>query len=148
MPLAEQLGTLAELQSEGKVRHIGLSEVTVEQYEAAKQHATIVSVQNLFNLSDRKAEPLLEHVEAEGVAFIPWFPLATGQLARSGGPLDQLAKEHDATPSQLALAWLLHRSPVMLPIPGTSKVAHLEDNVAAAEIDLSEEQVQALSSAV
>ena len=137
VPLADQVGTLKELQDEGKIRHIGLSEVSVEQLQEAQQTATIVSVQNLFNLSDRSAEPLLDHVEAEGIAFIPWFPLATGQLSRPGGPLDALAKEHGATPSQLALAWLLRRSPVMLPIPGTSTVAHLEDNLAAATLELS-----------
>jgi pyridoxine 4-dehydrogenase len=148
VPLAEQIGTLADLQSQGKIRHIGLSEVSVEELEEARKTATIVSVQNRVNLGDRSAEPLLDHVEAEGIAFIPWFPLATGELAKPGGPLDQLAKEHDATPSQLALAWLLHRSPVMLPIPGTSTVAHVEDNIAAAGIELTDEQVAALASAV
>ena len=148
VPLAEQVGTLADLQAQGKIRHIGLSEVSVKELKAARKVATIVSVQNLFNLSDRSAEPLLDHVEAEGIAFIPWFPLATGQLSKAGGPLADLAREHDATPSQLALAWLLHRSPVMLPIPGTSSVAHVEDNIAAAGITLTEEQVAALSAAV
>lgn len=146
--LADQVGELAALQDEGKIRHIGLSEVSVEQLQEAQQTATIVSVQNLFNLSDRSAEPLLDHAEAEGIAFIPWFPLATGQLSRPGGPLDPLAREHGATPSQLALAWLLRRSPVMLPIPGTSTVAHLEDNVAAASLQLSDDEFAALSDAV
>jgi aryl-alcohol dehydrogenase-like predicted oxidoreductase len=148
VPLADQVGTLADLQSQGKIRHIGLSEVSVKELEQARKTAAIVSVQNLFNLSDRSAEPLLDHVEAEGIAFIPWFPLATGQLAKPGGPLAELAKEHGATPSQLALAWLLHRSPVVLPIPGTSSVAHVEDNIAAAAITLTDEQVAALSAAV
>jgi aryl-alcohol dehydrogenase-like predicted oxidoreductase len=148
VPLADQVGTLADLQSQGKIRHIGLSEVSVKELEQATKTATIVSVQNLFNLSDRSAEPLLDHVEAEGIAFIPWFPLATGQLAKPGGPLAELAKEHGAPPSQLALAWLLHRSPVVLPIPGTSSVAHVEDNIAAAGITLTDEQVAALSAAV
>jgi pyridoxine 4-dehydrogenase len=148
VPLAEQIGTLADLQSQGKIRHIGLSEVSVRQLEQARSTARIVSVQNLFNLSDRSAEPLLDHVEGEDIAFIPWFPLATGALAKAGGPLEQLAKEHDATPSQLALAWLLHRSPVMLPIPGTSTVAHVEDNISAAEIQLSDEELQVLADAV
>lgn len=148
VPLAEQVGTLADLQREGKVRHIGLSEVTVDELEAARRHATIVSVQNLFNLAERNAEPLLAHVEAEGIAFIPWFPLATGELAKPGGPLADAAARHGATPSQLALAWLLHRSPVLLPIPGTSSVAHLEDNVAAATIELDAEEAAALSAAV
>jgi aryl-alcohol dehydrogenase-like predicted oxidoreductase len=148
VPLADQVGTLADLQSQGKIRHIGLSVVSVKELEQARKTAAIVSVQNLFNLSDRSAEPLLDHVEAEGIAFIPWFPLATGQLAKPGGPLAELAKEHGATPSQLALAWLLHRSPVVLPIPGTSSVAHVEDNIAAAGITLTDEQVAALSAAV
>jgi aryl-alcohol dehydrogenase-like predicted oxidoreductase len=146
--LADQVGTLADLQAQGKIRHIGLSEVSVAQLEEARRTATIVSVQNLYNLSDRSAEPLLDHVEAEGIAFIPWFPLATGQLARDGGPLAQLAEQHDASPSQLALAWLLHRSPVMLPIPGTSSVAHVEDNTFAATIALTDAELAALSAAV
>jgi aryl-alcohol dehydrogenase-like predicted oxidoreductase len=148
VPLADQVGELKLLQDEGKIRHIGLSEVSVEELEQAREIAEIVSVQNLFNLSDRSAEPLLDHVEAEGIAFIPWFPLATGKLSKPGGPLDALAGEHDATPSQLALAWLLRRSPVMLPIPGTSTVAHLEDNVAAASLELSDDEFAALSDAV
>ena len=148
VPLADQVGTLKELQDEGKIRHIGLSEVSVEELQEAQKSATIVSVQNLFNLSDRSAEPLLDHAEAEGIAFIPWFPLATGQLSRPGGPLDALAQEHGATPSQLALAWLLRRSPVMLPIPGTSTVAHLEDNLAAATLQLSDEEFARLTDAV
>ena len=148
VPLADQVGTLKELQDEGKIAHIGLSEVSVQQLQEAQQTAEIVSVQNLFNLSDRSAEPLLDHAEAEGIAFIPWFPLATGQLSRPGGPLDALAQEHGASPSQLALAWLLRRSPVMLPIPGTSTVAHLEDNVAAATLELSDEEFARLSAAV
>ena len=145
VPLEDQVGELALLQSEGKIRHIGLSEVDVAELEAAQQTATIVSVQNLFNLADRRAEALLDHVETRGIAFIPWFPLATGRLVQPGGPLEQLAKEHDASPSQLALAWLLRRSPVMLPIPGTSSVAHVEDNIAAAGIELSDEEYAALS---
>ena len=148
VPLADQVGELKLLQDEGKIRHIGLSEVSVEELEQAREIAEIVSVQNLFNLSNRTAEPLLDHVEAEGIAFIPWFPLATGELSRPGGPLDALAREHDATPSQLALAWLLRRSPVMLPIPGTSTVAHLEDNLAAASLELSDDEFAALSDAV
>jgi pyridoxine 4-dehydrogenase len=148
VPIADQVGAFADLQAEGKVRHIGLSEVTVDQLEEARKTAEIVSVQNLFNLTTRDAEPLLDHVTAEGIAFIPWFPLATGGLAKDGGPLDALAREHDATPSQLALAWLLKRSPVMLPIPGTSTVAHLEDNVGGAAIELTDDEFEALSHAV
>ena len=145
--LEDQLGELVALQSEGKIRHIGLSEVTVEEIRQARQLATIVSVQNLFNVARRDAEPVLDYAEANGIAFIPWFPLATGQLAKPGGPLDALAGKHNATASQLALAWLLKRSPVMLPIPGTRSVEHLEDNVAAGAVTLSDEEFAELSAA-
>jgi pyridoxine 4-dehydrogenase len=145
VPVAEQVGELKLMQEEGKIRHIGLSEVSVEELEEAQRTAVIVSVQNLFNLANRSAEPLLEHAEANGIAFIPWFPLATGELSGQDGPLAELSEEFDATPSQLALAWLLWRSPVMLPIPGTSTVEHLEDNLAAAGFELSDEQGQRLS---
>lgn len=148
VPLADQVGELALLQREGKIRHIGLSEVGVEEVERAGESATIVSVQNLYNLAHRDAEPLLEYAEANGLGFIPWFPLATGELAKEGGPLDAAARRHGATPSQLALAWLLKRSPVMLPIPGTSTVAHLEENMAAATIELSDDEFAALTRAV
>jgi aryl-alcohol dehydrogenase-like predicted oxidoreductase len=148
VPLADQLGELVLLQQEGKIRHIGLSEVTVDQLVEAQQFATIASVQNLYNLANRSAEALLDHAETHGIAFIPWFPLATGELAAEGGPLADLAREHGATPSQLALAWLLERSPVMLPIPGTSSVAHLEDNVAAAAIELTDDEFAALRDAI
>jgi aryl-alcohol dehydrogenase-like predicted oxidoreductase len=148
VPLAEQLGELVKLQDEGKIRHIGLSEVSVEELQEAQKTATIVSVQNLYNLANRTAEALLDHAEANGIGFIPWFPLNTGKLSGERGPLAAIAAEHGASPSQLALAWLLRRSPAMLPIPGTSSVAHLEDNLAAAEIELSDEQFQALSDAV
>jgi pyridoxine 4-dehydrogenase len=144
VPVADQVGALKELQDAGKVRHIGLSEVSVADLKEAQKTAEIVSVQNLFNLTDRSAEELLDHATSEGIAFIPWFPLATGGLVEDGGPLESLAKEHDATPSQLALAWLLKRSPVMLPIPGTSTVSHLEDNIGAASIELTDEQFAAL----
>jgi pyridoxine 4-dehydrogenase len=146
-PAEDQIGELVALQQEGKIRHIGLSEVNVEQLEAAQKVATIVSVQNMYNLTVRSAEPVLEACEAKGIGFIPWFPLAAGPLAAPGGPLQRIADNHHATPSQLALAWLLKRSPVMLPIPGTSKVAHLEENVAAAEIELSDEEYETLSKA-
>ncbi|MEU6745929.1 aldo/keto reductase [Spirillospora sp. NPDC046719] len=148
VPLADQLGELVELQKEGKIRHIGLSEVTVEQLKEARGIAEIVSVQNLYNLVNRKAEDVLDYAEAEDIAFIPWFPIATGELARPGGPLESAAREHGATPSQLALAWLLRRSPVMLPIPGTSRVAHLEENVQAATVTLTDEEYEALTKAV
>jgi pyridoxine 4-dehydrogenase len=145
VPVAESVGELKLLQEEGKIRHIGLSEVSVSELQEAQKTAEIVSVQNLYNLVNRKAEDLLDHCEYQGIAFIPWFPLATGKLAGSGGPLDQIAHEDDASPSQLALAWLLRRSPVILPIPGTSSVAHLKDNLAAATIELTDEQFAALS---
>lgn len=147
-PVADQVGELARLQEEGKIRHIGLSEVTVEQLREAQRTAEIVTVQNLYNLARRDAEELLDHCTAAGIGFIPWFPLATGDLARADGPLSVAAKEHDATPSQLALAWLLRRSPVMLPIPGTSSVEHLESNTAAASVELDDDEFQALSDAV
>jgi len=148
VPLEDQVGELKKLQDEGTIRHIGLSEVTVEELQAAQEIAPIVSVQNLYNVAKRDSEPLLEHAEANGIGFIPWFPLATGKLAKPGGKLDELARKHDASPSQLALAWLLHRSPVMLPIPGTSSVAHLEDNMRAADLQLSPEEVAELEQAV
>jgi pyridoxine 4-dehydrogenase len=144
-PLAEQIGELAALRDEGKIRHIGLSEVTIEQLEEARATAEIASVQNRYNLTDRASEALLDHCEAAGIGFIPWFPLATGELSKPGGPLAALAQETGATPSQLALAWLLRRSPVMLPIPGTSQVAHLEDNLAAASVELTDEQFDLLA---
>jgi aryl-alcohol dehydrogenase-like predicted oxidoreductase len=148
VPLADQVGELAKLQEEGKIRFIGLSEVTVGQLRAAAEIAPIATVQNLYNLADRSAEELLDYSAANGIGFIPWFPLATGKLAKPGGPLAALAAKRGATPSQLALAWLLHRSPAMLPIPGTSSVSHLEDNVAAAGIALSEGEYAALEAAV
>ena len=145
VPLEDQIGELKALQDEGKIRHIGLSEVTVEEVEAASKIATIVSVQNLFNLARRDAEPLLDYATANGIAFIPWFPLATGNLLGEGGPLSELAATHGASPSQLALAWLLRRSPVMLPIPGTSSIEHLEDNLRGAELELTDEEFDELS---
>jgi pyridoxine 4-dehydrogenase len=146
-PAEDQIGELVALQQEGKIRHIGLSEVDVDQLKAAQKTATIVSVQNMYNITVRSAEPVLEVCEAQGIGFIPWFPLAAGPLAAPGGPLQRIADDHHATPSQLALAWLLKRSPVMLPIPGTSKVAHLEENVAAAGIELTDEEFETLSKA-
>jgi pyridoxine 4-dehydrogenase len=148
VPVADQVGELAKLQDEGKIRHIGLSEVDVAQLEEAQQTATIATVQNLFNLAHRDAEPLLEHCERHDIGFIPWFPLATGELSQEDGPLAAAAAQHDATPSQLALAWLLRRSPVMLPIPGTKSVEHLESNTAAAGIELTDEEFAALTDAV
>jgi pyridoxine 4-dehydrogenase len=143
--LAEQVGELANLQQEGKIRHIGLSEIDVSQLEEAQKTAKIVSVQNLFNLTNRDAEPLLDHCTENNIGFIPWFPLATGKLLEEGGPLSQIAADTGAEPSQLALAWLLKRSPVMLPIPGTSSVAHLDQNLGAAELELTDDQFAALN---
>ncbi|MEG9224598.1 aldo/keto reductase [Aeromicrobium sp. Sec7.5] len=148
VPVADQVGAFKELQDEGKVRHIGLSEVDVAQLKEAQKTAEIVSVQNLYNLAHRDAQELLDHCTAENIAFIPWFPLATGELAATDGPLTELASDHGTSPSQLALAWLLHRSPVVLPIPGTKSVDHLEDNVAAAALELSQDEVDALTAAV
>ncbi|HJQ02414.1 MAG TPA: aldo/keto reductase [Jatrophihabitans sp.] len=145
VPLADQVGELKALQDEGKVAAIGLSEVGVDQLRAAAEIVEIATVQNLYNLTNRKSEAVLGYAEDQGIGFIPWFPIAAGELARSGGPVDQVAKATGATPSQVALAWLLAKSPVMLPIPGTSKVAHLTENVAAAGVRLTEEQVQELS---
>jgi pyridoxine 4-dehydrogenase len=144
VPAEESLRALAELREEGKIHHVGLSEVSVEEIQRAQEIVPIVSVQNRYNLTDRGSEDVLDFCEREGIGFIPWFPLATGDLARPGGPLDEIAARHDASPGQVALAWLLWRSPVMLPIPGTSSVEHLEENVAAASLELDEEELAAL----
>ena len=148
VPLADQVGELAKLQAEGKVRFIGLSEVTVDELRAAQEIAPIATVQNLYNLANRSAEELLDYSTANGIGFIPWFPLATGELAKPGTRVAEIAARRGASPSQLALAWLLHRSPVMLPIPGTSSVAHLQDNVAAAGLELSDSEYAELEGTV
>jgi pyridoxine 4-dehydrogenase len=145
VPLADQLGVLKDLQGEGKIRHLGLSEVTVEQLEEARRLIDVVSVQNLYNLANRQHEAVVDYCDANGIAFIPWFPLAAAELARPGSVLDEAAKRHDATPSQLALAWLLRRSPVILPIPGTGSVAHLEENLAGARVELTDAEYDALT---
>jgi aryl-alcohol dehydrogenase-like predicted oxidoreductase len=147
VPVEESLGAIKKLQAAGKIRFVGLSEVTVEQIEQARKVVEIVSVQNEYNLGNRKSEKVLEYCEREGIAFIPWFPVAAGKLAAPGGKLDEIAKKHDATVSQLSLAWLLHRSPVMLPIPGTSSVEHLEENLKAADVTLSDSELQELETA-
>jgi aryl-alcohol dehydrogenase-like predicted oxidoreductase len=144
-PLEDQVGELKKLQDEGKIRHIGLSEVSVDQIETARRVATITTVQNLYNLADRSAEDVLEYCEANGIGFIPWYPLATGALSKANGPLANASRRHGASPSQLALAWLLQRSPVMLPIPGTSSVAHLEQNTAASTLELTTDEFDSLS---
>jgi pyridoxine 4-dehydrogenase len=147
VPVEETLGALKDLQSAGKLRHIGLSEVTTEEIEQARRIVPIVSVQNRYNLTDRKSEDVLKYSERNRIGFIPWYPIAAGKLAKPGGALDAAAKRHGASVAQLSLAWLLHRSPVMLPIPGTSSVAHLEENVGAAGIRLSDEEWSELEKA-
>jgi pyridoxine 4-dehydrogenase len=138
VPVEESLGIIKKLQGEGKIRHVGLSEVKPKEIERARKVIDIVSVQNLYNIGDRQHEDTLEYCEKHNIAFIPWFPVAAGKLAQPGGKLDQAAKKYSATVSQLSLAWLLHRSKVMLPIPGTSSVAHLEENIGAANVHLSD----------
>jgi pyridoxine 4-dehydrogenase len=147
VPLEDSLGALKDLQDEGKVRHIGISNVSADELERARAMVDVVTVQNRYNLADRHSESVLEACERDGIGFIPWFPLAIGELARPGGPLDDLARRHDAAPGQLALAWLLARSPVMLPIPGTSSIEHLEENVAAQSIELDPADVDRLEAA-
>jgi len=136
VPAAESLGALKEMQKAGKIRHLGLSEVSIEEIKKAQKIVTVVSVQNLYNLGNRQSEDVLDYCTKNELGFIPWFPLAAGEMARPGGALDQAAKRHSATVSQLALAWLLNRSPVVLPIPGTSSIEHLEENVGAASVML------------
>jgi len=145
VPLEDSVGTLAELRSAGKIRHIGLSNVNTDQLAQARKIVPVVSVQNRYSLTDRASENLVDLCEREGLGFIPWFPLATGNLARPGGRLDQIARDHRATASQIALAWLLKRSRTMLPIPGTSSVAHLEENLGAVGVKLSDEEFAALA---
>jgi pyridoxine 4-dehydrogenase len=144
VPRAEQFDAIATMQKEGLIRHLGLSQVSVEDIEAARKVFTVATVQNLYNLVDRSSEDVLDHCTRLGIGFIPWFPLAAGNLAKPGSVLDAIAHKHNASPSQIALAWVLKRSPVMLPIPGTASVAHLEENVAGAAIQLSDEEFHAL----
>ena len=136
VPVEESLGVIVDLQKQGKIRHIGLSEVKPAEIERAQKVATIVSVQNQYNISDRKHDDVVDFCEEHNIAFIPWAPVASGKLAQPGGKLDQLAKRHNATVSQLSLAWLLHRSRVIVPIPGTSSAEHLAENIAAAAVQL------------
>jgi aryl-alcohol dehydrogenase-like predicted oxidoreductase len=147
VPFEDSVGALKELQDDGKVRHVGLSNVSVDELQRARGIVEVVTVQNRYNLEDRDSEDVLDACEEAGIGFIPWYPLATGRLAEPGGPLDRIAVEHEATPAQIALAWLLARSPVMLPIPGTSSVEHLEENVAATRVQLSPEDVAEIGSA-
>ena len=147
VPLEDSMGALKELQEDGKIRHVGISNISVGELERARAVVDVVTVQNRYNLTERHSESVLEACERDGLGFIPWFPLAIGELARPGGPLDDLAQRHDAAPGQLALAWLLARSPVMLPIPGTASVEHLEENVAAQSIELDPDEVSRLAAA-
>ena len=145
VPQNEQFDAIKAMQAEGLIRHVGLSQVNTKEIEAAQKFFKVATVQNLYNLADRSSEDVLDFCEKHGIGFIPWFPLASGDLAKPGSRLETIAKKHDAVPSQIALAWLLKRSPVMLPIPGTSKVKHLEENVAGSNIKLSDEEFSALS---
>ena len=147
VPLEESLGAMRELQEQGKVRHIGVSNTSPEDLERARELVGAVSAQSRFSLTDRAQEPVLDAAERAGLAFIPWFPLATGDLARPGGPVDEIARAHDATPAQVALAWLLQSSPVMLPIPGTSSIEHFEENLGAADLELSQAEMASLDRA-
>jgi len=145
VPAEDQLGTLKNLQQQGKIRHIGLSEVSLSQLQNARKHLEVVSVQNRYSLADRGSESVLEYCAQEDIGFIPWFPLAAGKLSAPDGPVARIAAELNATPSQVSLAWLLRRSPVMLPIPGTSSLAHLEENVLAAHLKLNDRELNLLS---
>ncbi|MFP5364441.1 MAG: aldo/keto reductase [Thermoleophilia bacterium] len=147
VPYAESVGALKDLQDEGKIRHVGVSNVTVEQLDEARSIVDVVSVQNRFNLTDRRSQDVLDVCERDGLGFLPWFPLAAGSLAESGGVVAEIARAHDATPGQVALAWLLARSPVMLPIPGTGSLEHLEENLAAADLELDEPELRELDAA-
>ena len=147
VPYEESVGMLKELQDEGKIHHVGVSNVTLEQLAQARSIVDVVSVQNRFNLTDRSSQAMIDVCERDGLGFFPWFPLAAGDLAKPGGLVDEIARAHDATPGQVALAWLLQRSPVMLPIPGTGSIAHLEENVAAAQLVLDEEEIARLDEA-
>lgn len=147
VPLEESVGALAGLREQGKIRHVALSNVEPDQLAQAREIVPIVSVQNRYSLTERYSDPMVDVCERDGLAFIPWFPLAAGEIARPGGALDRVTKAHGATPAQVALAWLLHRSATMLPIPGTSSVEHLEENVAAAELRLTDEDLEALAQA-
>jgi aryl-alcohol dehydrogenase-like predicted oxidoreductase len=145
VPSDEQFGTLEELRDEGKIRYVGLSEVSVAEIEAARRVVPIMTVQNLYNLAERQSEDVVAYCEREGIGFIPWFPIASGKLAEDGGAASLLASEKGVTPAQIALAWLLGRSPVILPIPGTSQVAHLEENCAAAQVELTQAELDSLT---
>jgi pyridoxine 4-dehydrogenase len=147
VPFEDSVGALKELQDEGKIRHVGISNVSLEQLGRARGLADVVTVQNRYNLTDRSSEPVLDACDEAEIGFIPWFPLAVGSLAEAGGALEEVAHAHDATPAQVALAWLLARSPVMLPIPGTGSIEHLEENVEAVELTLTHEERETIGRA-
>lgn len=147
IPVEESLEPIARLQKQGKIRHVGLSEVKPHEIDRARKVINIASVQNMYNVGERQHEDVLQYCEKHNLAFIPWFPVAAGKLAQPGGALDTIARRHGATVSQISLAWLLHRSPVMLPIPGTSSVAHLEENMKAADVKLSDAEMKQIESA-
>jgi aryl-alcohol dehydrogenase-like predicted oxidoreductase len=147
VPFEDSVGALKELQDEGKIRHVGMSNVSLEQLEQARGLVDVVTVQNRYNLTDRSSENVLDACDQAGIGFIPWFPLAVGSLAEAGGALEEVAHAHDATPAQVALAWLLARSPVMLPIPGTGSIEHLEENVEAVELTLTHEERETIGRA-
>jgi pyridoxine 4-dehydrogenase len=147
VPIEDSIAALAELQEDGKIRHVGVCNVNVEQLERARSVVEIVSVQNRYNISDRHSEDVLGVCERDGLGFLPWYPLATGDLAKPGGALDQIAERHSATPAQVALAWLLQHSPVTLPIPGTSSIEHFEENLEASELELEEDELPTLDEA-
>jgi pyridoxine 4-dehydrogenase len=144
VPIEDSVGALAELQDEGKIRHVGVSNVSAEELARARAIVPVVSVQNRYNVTDRSPEEVLQECTASGLGFLPWAPVARGDLAKRGGSLDKIASAHDATPAQVALAWLLERSPVTLPIPGTGSIAHFEENLAAAELNLGEDEMETL----
>lgn len=144
VPLEESVGELARLRAEGKIRHVGLSNVSVDQLHRAQEIVPVVSVQNRYNLADRASDDVIDECERQGIAFLPWWPLAAGDLARPGGALDEIARAHDATPAQVVLAWLLERSPVVVVIPGTASLEHLEENVAAADLELTADELARL----
>jgi len=145
VPFGDSVGALRELKEEGKIRHVGLSNVSVAQLEEARRIVEIASVQNEYNLGNSESEDVLEACQREGIAFLPWYPLDAGELARPGGPVEEIARAHDATPAQVALAWLLQRSPVTIPIPGTSSLEHLKENMAARELRLSGDELALLA---
>ena len=147
VPREEQFGVISNFIKEGLVAAAGLSQVSVEEIEAARRHFPVATVQNRYNLTDRADEAVVDHCEREGIGFIPWYPLASGDLAKPGGPVDEAARAHGATPGQVALAWVLHRSPIMLPIPGTGRVAHLEENMGAASLRLTDAEYATLDKA-